>query len=156
MLYKALILLINLVIPLFIGAFSSYLSMDTFAIYLNLNKPPLSPPGSIFPIVWTILYILMGIASFLIINKKLDHKITTKIMLVYALSLLVNFMWSIIFFRYNAYLFAFVWLIILWLLILTLIIMYFKYSKPAALLLVPYLFWVTFAGYLNYMTYLLN
>ena len=156
MLYKALILLINLVIPLFIGAFSSYLSMDTFAIYLNLNKPPFSPPGSIFPIVWTILYILMGIATFLIINKRLDRKITTKLISVYALSLLVNFMWSIIFFRYNAYLFAFVWLIILWLLILTLIIMYFKYSKPAALLLVPYLFWVTFAGYLNYMTYLLN
>lgn len=156
MLYKALILLINLVIPLFIGAFSSYLSMDTFTIYLNLNKPPLSPPGSIFPIVWTILYILMGIATFLIINKRLDRKITTKLISVYALSLFVNFMWSIIFFRYNAYLFAFVWLIILWLLILTLIIMYFKYSKPAALLLVPYLFWVTFAGYLNYMTYLLN
>lgn len=156
MLYKAFILLINIVLPLFIGALSSYFSIDAMPIYLNLNKPPLSPPGIVFPYVWTILYILMGIATFLVIIKTSNKSLITGALIVYALSLFVNFFWSIIFFKWGEYLLAFAWIILLWIIIVVLIVMYYKHSKTAAFLLVPYLLWVSFATYLTYMTNILN
>ena len=124
--------------------------MDTFAV---INKPVLSPPGWLFPVVWTILYILMGIASYLVFTSEKPH---TAAFTVYGIQLIFNFFWSIIFFDLELYLFAFIWLVILWFLVLKTTCMFYQISKPAGYMMLPYLLWVTFAGYLNLSIYLLN
>ena len=106
-----------------------------------------------FPIVWTILYVLMGIASYLVYTSNLPDRTA---LTVYAIQLIFNFMWSIFFFNMQWYLFAFFWLILLWLLILYTIRLFYQISRPAGYLMIPYLLWVTFAGYLNYAIYLMN
>lgn len=146
-------LLICLAIPLAVGGLSALLtrnSMDTFAA---ISKPVLSPPGWLFPMVWTLLYILMGIASYLILTSKKPH---TAALTVYGIQLIFNFFWSIIFFDLELCLFAFIWLVILWFLILKTTCMFYQISKPAGYLMLPYLLWVTFAGYLNLSICLLN
>ncbi len=147
-------LIICLLIPLAIGGLSALLTMGSMEVYGNLNQPPLSPPGFLFPIVWTILFILMGISSYLIFVS--DDRNKTKALIIYAVQLVFNFVWSLIFFNMQSYLFAFIWLVILWALIIAMIVSFWKISKPAALLQIPYLLWVTFAGYLNLGVYLLN
>lgn len=145
--------MICLAIPLAVGGLSALLtknSMDTFAA---INKPVLSPPGWLFPVVWTILYILMGIASYLVLISEKPH---TAAFTVYGIQLIFNFFWSIIFFDLELYMFAFIWLVILWFLILKTTCMFYQISKPAGYLMLPYLLWVTFAGYLNLSIYLLN
>ncbi|MBQ6816604.1 MAG: tryptophan-rich sensory protein [Clostridia bacterium] len=148
-------LIIALAIPLLVGGLAALLSggMDSFSA---LNKPPLSPPGWLFPIVWTILYLAMGFASYLVATANAPTYKKNSALLVYAAQLIFNFFWPIIFFAWEAYLVAFIWLVILWLLILITIIRFYAVSKPAAYLMVPYLLWVTFAGYLNLAIYLLN
>lgn len=147
-------LIICLLIPLAVGGLSALLTMGSMEVYGNLNQPPLSPPGFLFPIVWTILFILMGISSYLIFVS--DDRNKTKALIIYAVQLVFNFVWSLIFFNMQSYLFAFIWLVILWALIIAMIVSFWKISKPAALLQIPYLLWVTFAGYLNLGVYLLN
>lgn len=147
-------LIICLLIPLAVGGLSALLTMGSMEVYGNLNQPPLSPPGFLFPIVWTILFILMGISSYLIFVS--DDRNKTKALIIYAVQLVFNFVWSLIFFNMQSYLFAFIWLVILWALIIVMIVSFWKISKPAALLQIPYLLWVTFAGYLNLGVYLLN
>lgn len=124
--------------------------METFRL---VNKPVLAPPGWVFPVAWTILYILMGIASYLVLTsgKPNDAALT-----VYGIQLVFNFFWSIIFFNLEMYLFAFIWLVVLWLLIFKTAILFYQISKPAGYLMIPYLLWVAFAGYLNLSIYLLN
>ena len=124
--------------------------METFQ---SLNKPALSPPGWLFPVVWTVLYILMGIASYLVLTSGQPNRAA---LTVYGIQLVFNFFWSIIFFNLESYLFAFIWLVFLWILIFTNMILFYRISKPAGYLLLPYLLWVTFAGYLNFCIYLLN
>ena len=150
------LLTICIIIPLAVGSLSGYISASAMDSFRMLNKPPLSPPGFLFPIVWTILYILMGIASYLVLTS---GQSTTKIkdaMITYGLQLFFNFFWSIIFFNLEWYMLAFVWLVVLWVLIFNTIISFYEISKTAAYLLIPYLLWVTFAGYLNLGIYLLN
>ncbi|MBE6114966.1 MAG: tryptophan-rich sensory protein [Erysipelotrichaceae bacterium] len=141
--------LISISLTLAIGALSALFTMNNMDIYQNITKPPIAPPSIVFPIVWTILYILMGISSARIYNK--GGSLT-----VYFLQLFLNFCWSIIFFNYQAYLFAFLWLILLWISILYMILDFYKTDKLATYLQIPYLLWVTFAGILNLMIYLLN
>ena len=124
--------------------------METFQ---SLNKPALSPPGWLFPVVWTVLYILMGIASYLVLTSGQPNRAA---LTVYGIQLVFNFFWSINFFNHESYLFAFIWLVFLWILIFTTMILFYRISKPAGYLLLPYLLWVTFAGYLNFCIYLLN
>jgi len=126
------------------------------AAFEQMNKPALSPPGIAFPIVWTILYILMGIASYLVLTSSADAALIHPAIIFYGLQLAVNFFWSIFFFRFEWYLFSFIWLLLLWGLILVCIVLFDRISKTAAWLMVPYLLWVTFAGYLNLSIYLLN
>lgn len=147
--------IISIAIPILIGLLAGILTMGSMEAFKLLNKPPLSPPGWLFPVVWTILYILMGIASYIIASspRKLRAKDALK---VYGLQLVFNFFWSIFFFNLEAYLFAFIWLVILWILILITTILFYGISKPAGILMIPYLLWVTFAGYLNLAIYLLN
>lgn len=147
-------LIICLLIPLAVGGLSALLTMGSMEIYGALKQPPLSPPGFLFPIVWSILFILMGISSYLVYIS--DSKNKTKALIIYAVQLVFNFFWTIIFFNMQSYLFAFIWLVILWILIIAMIVSFWKISKPAALLQIPYLLWVTFAGYLNLGVYLLN
>lgn len=144
-------LLISILIPLIIGGISGILTAGSSEIYSSLVLPPLSPPAIVFPIVWTIIYILMGIASYLIYNSKSPQKLT-----LYAAQLAVNFFWTIIFFDLGAYLAAFIWLIILWVMVVNMTIQFYKTNKLAGILLTPYVIWLTFAGYLNLAVYILN
>ncbi len=148
-------LLIAIGIPLLVGGLSALLTMGSMSSFEEVRKPPLSPPSWLFPVVWTILFILMGIASYLIVTAE-ENALKLPAIVLYGTQLFFNFFWSIIFFNFEAYLFAFVWLIILWLLILATTVTFYKISKPAAFLLIPYLLWVTFAGYLNFGIFLLN
>ncbi len=142
-----------LAIPLAIGSLSSLLTRNSMETFHALTKPELALPGWLFPVVWTILYILMGIASYLVLTsgKPNEHALT-----VYGIQLIFNFFWSIIFFNLELYLFAFIWLVLLWLLILKTVRLFYQISKPAGYLMIPYLLWVTFAGYLNFSIYVLN
>lgn len=143
-------------IPLAVGIVASILSGGGMAAFQELNKPPLSPPGWLFPVVWTILYVLMGIASYLVATSRANEEDRYRALAFYGLQLAVNFLWPIFFFRLEWYLFAFLWLVLLWLLIFQTWKLFREISRPAGLLLVPYLLWVTFAGYLNFFIFLLN
>ena len=142
-----------LIIPLAIGIISALLTRNNMETFDLINKPLLAPPSWLFPVVWTILYILMGIASYLVFISKKPNKTA---LTVYGIQLIFNFFWSIIFFNLELYLFAFIWLVLLWLLIFKTTILFYQISKPAGYLMIPYLLWVTFAGYLNFSIYLLN
>lgn len=149
-------LLISIAVPLAVGGLSAFLTNSSMERFENLNQPPLSPPGWLFPIVWTVLYILMGIASYLVLESNADHKQIVNALTVYGVQLFFNFLWSILFFNFELYFAAFIWLLILWALVLTSIILFYRISKPAAYLMIPYLLWITFAGYLNLGVALLN
>lgn len=142
-----------LVIPLAVGGLSALFTRNGMEAFEVINKPTLTPPNWVFPIAWTILYILMGMASYLVL---IAQKPNCTALTVYGIQLAFNFLWSIIFFNLKMYLFAFIWLVLLWLLILATAVLFYPISKPAGYLILPYLLWVTFAGYLNYSVYLLN
>lgn len=149
--------IISIAIALAVGGLSALLTRGNMDIYAEIQKPALAPPGWLFPVVWSILYVLMGISSAMIYVKNgLPSADNQNGLAVYALSLVVNFFWSIIFFNLRAFWVSFIWLILLWILILATILRYRKTSKTAAYLQIPYLIWVTFAGYLNYMIAVLN
>lgn len=140
-------LLISVAISLSVGIMSALLSMGGMRAYADMYKPPLSPPGWVFPIVWTILYVLMGIAAFLVYQSVGEDK---KLALtLYVIQLFLNFGWSIIFFDLKAYFFAFAWLLVLWLFIYLAMKQFRQLNKTAGILMLPYLAWVAFAGYLN-------
>ena len=143
-------LIIFILIPLAAGSLSALLSGNS-AAYLALNKPPLSPPSFLFPIVWTILYILLGISSYIIYESETPEK--NKALRLYFIQLFFNFFWSIFFFGFSMYLFAFLWLLVL---IALMIYQFHKISPVAAYLQIPYLIWCLFAAYLNFMIYQLN
>jgi len=136
-------------IPLLVGIVAGLLTRGSMETFSRLNQPPLSPPGILFPIVWTILYTLMGIASYLVYSSGKEKEEINNALLIYFLQLAVNFFWSIFFFNLEWYTFAFFWLVLLWVLIFYTIRLFYPISNTAAYLLIPYLLWVTFAGYLN-------
>jgi tryptophan-rich sensory protein len=147
-------LAINIIISLAVGGLSAFLSMNAMSIYQDLTLPAFAPKSIVFPIVWAVLYILMGVSSYLIYESKCDAKKSA--LTIYAVQLIVNFAWPLIFFNARAYLAAFIWLVILWLLVLWMIISFYKIKPLAGVLQIPYLIWITFAGFLNLMIYLLN
>ena len=147
----------SVITALAVGGLSALVTMGNMDIYESINRPYLSPPPVVFPIVWSILFVLMGISSALVYTKQSkDQHAASTALKIYALQLIFNFVWSILFFNLQAYLVSFIWLMALWALILAMIIQFYKISKAAALLQIPYLAWVTFAGYLNIMIYILN
>ncbi len=148
-------LLICIAIPLAVGGLSALFTAGNMKLFEEINKPPLSPPGWLFPVVWTILYVLMGIALYLVVMTKTRENKTPAI-ISFGVQLFFNFFWSIIFFNAQAYLFAFIWLILLWVAIVVNIYLFNKINSTSAKLLIPYLVWVTFAGYLNLGIYILN
>ncbi len=138
-----------------VGVISGLLSMMGMRGFDDVMQSELTPPGIVFPIVWFVLYALMGIgaARIRLAEESLEQ---VKALLIFSLQLAVNFFWSIIFFDLQAFQFAFWWLVILWVLIILMITAYHKVDKLAAYIQIPYLLWVTFAGYLAYMTWMMN
>lgn len=148
-------LIVCIAIPLLIGGLSAFLS-GGMKDFQHLNKPPLSPPGWLFPVVWTVLYTLMGIASYLVLVSGESDLMKGNALVVYGVQLVFNFFWSIIFFRYECYWCAFIWLLLLELFIILTTLLFWKINRRAAYLMVPYIIWVAFAGYLNLGTAILN
>ncbi len=143
-------------ITLLTGFISSILSGNASTVYTSLTLPPFSPPGWIFGVVWPILYILMGVAAYLVFISMADPSDKRKALVTYSIQLLINFSWSIIFFRFQEYGLAVVVLALL-LLLVTLTIMFFYYlNRLSAWLLIPYYLWLLFAFYLNTGVYVLN
>ena len=140
-------------IPLAVGGLSAWITMDGMKAFEAVNQPPLTPPMWLFPVVWSILFVLMGIASYLVVMQKGED---TKALTLYTVQLIFNFFWSIWFFNLGWYLFAFLWLVALWILILATTVAFYRIAKPAAWLMLPYLVWVAFAGYLNLGVWWLN
>lgn len=142
----------SILIPVLVGGIVG-LIISSAIDYNSLQKPFLAPPSIVFPIVWTILYILMGISYGILKNKGLTDK---KIDIIYYIQLAVNAMWSIIFFLLKWRLFAFIWILLLDVLVILMIIKFYKKDKTAGLLQIPYLLWGLFASYLNLAIYILN
>lgn len=148
-------LLICLAIPLAVGGLAALLS-GGFSDYAQLNQPPFAPPGWLFPVVWTVLYLLMGYSSYRVLGSGREEDAIHKALAAYGVQLLLNFLWPILFFRFSWYLAAFFLLIGLWAAIYITMHLFSKLDQPAADLLLPYLLWVCYAGYLNLGVYLLN
>ena len=148
-------LLIYLAIPLATGGLATLLSggMDSYQV---MNQPPLSPPGWIFPVVWTILYLMMGYASYRIAESETPKDDRKKALTFYGIQLFLNFLWPIVFFGLQWYLASFVLLLVLWVFIYLTMHFFEGIDETAEALLIPYLLWVTFAGYLNLGVVLLN
>ena len=148
---------VGIAIPMTVGIISAALTKDSMKVYEDLNSPPLSPPSFIFPIVWSILFVLMGISSAMIyIDREKNPESAKKGLIWYAVSLILNFSWSIIFFNMQAAFFALLVLIVLLYSIIRTILEYRKVTPIAAYLQIPYALWVAFAGYLNAGIWLLN
>ena len=147
-------LFINIIICLGVGALSWLLTRNNMNLYETIKQPALAPPSWLFPVVWNILFILMGISCYLIEETESADK--TNATLAFWFQLFLNFIWSPVFFNLRNFGLAFIILIAMWFAILYMIISFYRINKTAALLQIPYLLWVTFAGYLNLQIYLLN
>ncbi|MGL5085722.1 MAG: TspO/MBR family protein [Clostridium sp.] len=154
--FKIVPLIINILIPLVGGYIVGYLNSGTMGMYEMLKKPFFSPPGIVFPIVWSILYILMGIAAYRIFMRNKQGADDNGAYFFYLAQLLINFLWSFVFFTFRLYGMAFIVLVILFILIIITFIKFIKVDKIAGLLLIPYILWVAFAGLLNFFIYVLN
>lgn len=143
--------LLSVIIAVGVGAVASFFTQGGMNIYDNLSVPSPVPPAAVFPIVWTLLYILMGLSAAMIWENKNPELagIRARALGVYAMSLFVNFTWCFIFFNFREFGAAFFWLVLLLVLIVKTIFDYRKINPTAAYLQIPYLLWVTFAGYLT-------
>lgn len=145
----------NLAIPLIVGALAGFLTnADVKEFMMTAQKPIFMPPGWVFPIAWTILYALMGVAAYIIENTQSHRK--NRALTIYYIQLFFNFAWSFIFFTFGNYLFSFIWIIALLILVLATILEFKMIKARAVYILIPYLIWVSFASVLNFSIYLLN
>ena len=149
---KAKIYIKSILIPVIVGGIVGLIT-SRFIDYNSLQKPPFSPPGIAFPIVWTILYILMGISYGILKSKE---QVDDEINFIYYLQLGVNALWSIFFFVFKWRLFSFLWILLLAVLVILMIMKFYNKNKAAGLIQLPYLLWVLFASYLNIGFYILN
>ena len=142
----------SILIPVIVGGVVGLITSQ-FIDYNSLQQPPLAPPSGLFPIVWTILYILMGISYGILKSNNLTNQ---EIDTIYYLQLGVNALWSIFFFVLKWRLFSFIWILLLAVLIIIMIVKFYEKNKTAGLLQIPYILWVAFASYLNLAIYILN
>ncbi len=150
-------LLISILIPLLVGSSAGFFtSSGVNGWYTTANKPWFNPPNWIFAPVWTALYIMMGIALYLVWKTAIEKSIKKKAIILFAFQLLLNFFWSFLFFKMQEPGWAFVEIISMWFMILLTILWFGKISTVAAWLLIPYLCWVSFASILNYAIWKLN
>lgn len=139
-----------------VGALSGWLSRDGTALYSEtIVQPPLAPPAIVFPIVWVILYALMGIGAARV-SLQPESRERNRALNLFIAQLVVNFFWSLFFFNAQAFGFAFLWLLLLWVLVFLMIRDFSKVDPLAAKLQIPYLIWLTFAAYLNFGVWVLN
>ena len=150
------LLAICIAIPLLVGIISALLTGGSMENFATLNKPFFAPPAWLFPVAWTILYVLMGISSYLILTSGANLGKIEEALRIYVYQLAVNFLWPTIFFNLEWYFFAFLWLILLWVLVALMILKFKDISKIAAYLNIPYILWLTFAGILNLSIWFLN
>ena len=150
------LLFLCIAIPLLIGLVSGVITSNSMELFAMVDKPPLAPPAWLFPLVWTILYTLMGISSYIILTSDASQEEINSAIKIYAYQLIVNFLWPTFFFNFGWYFFSFLWLIRLWVLVFVMIRKFYDINKIAAYLNVPYLVWLTFAGYLNAGIWLRN
>lgn len=147
-------LIISILIPMGLGLLIGFLTRSGVNNLENLVLPSFQPPGVVFAIIWPILYLLMGISSYLISNTYSCYSNTC--LIIYYVQLAVNLLWPIIFFVLDLRLFALIWIIVLVILVLYMIWCFLGVNKKAAYLQIPYLLWLLFATFLNYSIYLLN
>ena len=149
-------LVICIAIPLAVGVVSALLTRGAMSEFGRLKQPLLSPPAWLFPIVWTILYTLMGISSYLILETNVQGNEKESAFATYFYQLTVNFLWPIFFFNFGWYLFSFLWLLLLWGLVWRMIQQFGMINKVAAWINIPYIIWLTIAAYLNFGIWWLN
>ena len=146
--------LVNLIVPLAVGGLSAILTSGSMKAFEKMDKPPLAPPSWLFPVIWTALYILMGISAYLVWkNHPLFYM---REFSVYVLQLTVNFLWPLVFFGGGAYMAALVLLILLLILVVIMTVLFWKRKKAAGILQLPYILWLLIAAYLNLGIYMLN
>ena len=144
-------------LPLAVGGLSALLTRNSMDIYDKINQPFLAPPSWLFPVVWTVLYILMGVSTGMIYESKQGEKADKKrAFLLYGINLFVNFLWSIIFFNLGSFLGAFLWLMLLIFILVKMVTAFNKIKPLAAYLQVPYIVWCCFASYLTASIWLMN
>ena len=149
-------MLLCILIPLAVGALAGRLSREGMSLYQTMYKPLLSPPGWVFPVVWSLLYILMGIASCLVYCSDASLPRKKRALILYGLQLAVNFVWPLLFFRFGLQWLSFFWLLLLIGLVWACMTL-FRYILPkAGKLMLPYLLWLFYAAYLNLGAALLN
>lgn len=141
------------IITFIVGSFFSFFVMNSMETFKELEKP-INVPGILFPIVWSILYLLMSISCYIISESNNNDK--NNAIIWYGIQLIINSLWSLIFFGFDAYLFSFVWIILLLILLIIMVIKFYNINKKSAYLQIPYILWIVFAGYLNLGIYLLN
>ncbi len=139
-----------------IGTLSGLFAGDSGGLYSAFEKPPLSPPGWLFPVVWTILYALMGISAYLIHTSDSAERERSRALTLYWVQLAVNFSWSIVFFRFQALAASVAVIVVLIILVIAMIAAFLKIRRSAGLINIPYLLWLLFAAYLNIATAILN
>ena len=140
-----------------VGGLSAIISSGSQKVYEQAAKPELSPPAWLFPVVWTVLFILMGISAYLVwSNDAADETLRKTALIIYFIQLAVNFLWPILFFNLQAYFFAFIWLLVLLALVIAMTALFYRIRPLAAYLQIPYIVWLIFAGYLNFMVFKLN
>ena len=144
--------IVAVLVPVVLGAIVGFVT-SMFMDYDMLEKPVLSPPGAVFPIVWSILYILMGVSYGMLKNQ---NKLDFDVMAVYYGQLIVNLFWPLFFFVLKWRLFSFIWIVVLAILVITMAARFYRKDNTAGLLQVPYAAWVVFASYLNLFVYILN
>ena len=150
----ALTYAVSIVAALAVGGLSALLTGDSMEQYGAYLLPPLAPPGWLFPVVWTVLFILMGVSSAMVYLSSDDCR--RDALLIYAFQLFLNLGWSVLFFSFGLLLAAFVWLLVLAAVIVVMVAMFFAIRPAAGILQIPYFLWVLFAGYLNLAIFLLN
>ena len=139
-----------------IGLLSGLLTREGVRLYnIYAAKPPFTPPSWVFPVVWIILFGLMGVGAARVFLTPASQA-RSRALTAFSLQLAANVLWSLLFFNLQAYGAAFVWILVLWLLILGMILAFAQVDLPAALLQLPYLLWVSFAAVLNFMVWQLN
>ena len=148
--------LISIAVPLITGGLSAFITRDNMNLYSKINTPPLSPPSIVFPVVWSILYTLMGISLYLVWNSNADKSEKQRAFIFFGIQLFLNFIWSPIYFNMEQFLSAFIVLVITLIFTVGMIVSFYLISKPAGILQIPYLIWLLFAGYLNLAIYILN
>ena len=149
-------LAISLLIPLAVGGLAAFLTRDGMAYFKLVSKPPLSPPNWAFPVVWTLLYLMLGAASYLVWVSGVSPARRDRALTAYAVGLALNLLWPIVFFTMRFYFTAFLLLLVLWVLAVVTALLFSCIEEKAGKLLIPYIVWLTFAAYLNVGVWLLN